>query len=441
MTNYVIIGNSMAANAAAARIHSLDAESPITLISDEPDLFYSRCGLMYYVMDHCWKRDLYIADREHYRRLNATLVHDKVTGVNAEAHELQLESGGTMAYDKLLIASGTTPYKLGAGNEDADGIQDFFTLADADKMLAAAQRARRAVVVGGGLIGAEAAEVLHTLKIPTDFLIREDYFFPILCSEAQGRIIERRFEHHGISMHLGRLVDHFEKDDAGHVRAVVDDAGDRYEADLVMRCIGVGPTIWFLEGSGVETDTGVLVDDRLKNKAPDVWAAGDCAEIQFPGRERATIQKLWYTAQPQGWAAGENMAGGDTKYELMTPYTSAMFMDLDFCSYGEMPAPWNDLQEQSVTAPNEIDCARLIHDGERVMGASFLGTGLTKQDIEHLVDSSLSVPEAVETLQRVLGGAILDRAPRARIAEQRRLSRRPVFWPFGDRKTWRRDCL
>ena len=108
MTNYAIIGNSMAANAAASRIHSLDPESPITLISDEPDLFYSRCGLMYYVMDHCWKRDLYIADREHYRRLNATLVHDKVTRVNAEAHELQLENMPLKELMKLANQDGLT---------------------------------------------------------------------------------------------------------------------------------------------------------------------------------------------------------------------------------------------------------------------------------------------------------------------------------------------
>ncbi len=441
MTNYVIIGNSVAANAAARRIHDLDPESPITMVSDEPEPYYSRCGLMYYVMDHCWRRDLYIADQEHYRRMNATLVHDKVTGVNAGAHELQLESGDTMPYDKLLIASGTRGNRLGVENEDADGIHDFVTLADADKILAETRTARRAMVIGGGLIGAEAAEVLHALKVPTSFLIREDYFFPILCSELQGRCVEERFAHHNVSMHLQRLVDRFEVNEAGHVSAVIDDAGDRYEVDLVVRSIGVSAAMEFLDGSGIESDRGILVDECMRTSDADVFAAGDCAEIKFPGQERTVIQKLWYTAQPMGWVAGEMMTGGECHYEQTTPYTSAMFMDLDFCSHGEVPAPWNDYEEHNIEAPNGLDCLRLVHEDERLVGATFLGTALTKEDLEHMVSTSMTLSAAIASVQRVFGDKVSDRAPRARIGERRRLSRRPPFWPFGTRRTWREDCL
>ena len=122
MTNYVLIGNSTAANSAAARIHSLDPDSPITMITDEPEPYYSRCALMYFVMDHCAERDTYIADKEHYRRLNARVIHDRVVGVEADAHELRLQSGNNVAYDKLLIASGSEPRKLGVVNEEAEGI-------------------------------------------------------------------------------------------------------------------------------------------------------------------------------------------------------------------------------------------------------------------------------------------------------------------------------
>ena len=437
MTNYVAIGNSIAANSAAARIHALDPESPITLVSDEEHPFYSRCALMYYMMDHCWKRDTYIADKEHYRRLNATLVFDAVTGVDVRAHELYLESGKTMPYDKLLIACGACPLKLGVANEDAEGIYDFVTLEDAEKLLAGSRTARRAAVIGGGLIGAEVAEVLRARKVPTDFIVREDYFFPIFCSREQARIVAERFEHHGVGMHFGRLVDHFEKNDAGRVTGIVDDAGAGYEVDLVARCIGVTPNIGFLEGSDVECDTGILVDERMKNSAADVWAAGDCAEIKFPGQERTVIQKLWYTAQPQGWVAGENMAGGDARYELTPMYFAAMFMDLDFCGYGEMPAPWNEHQEQSIVAGNGVDCIRLVHDDERMVGATFLGTALTKEDVEHMVSSRMPLAEAVSNAQRIFGDKPVDRAPVSQIAERRRLSRRPLFWPFGARKTWR----
>jgi NAD(P)H-nitrite reductase large subunit len=215
------------------------------------------------------------------------------------------------------------------------------------------------------------------------------------------------------------------------VAAVIDSAGDRYEADMVVRAIGVEPNIDFLAGADVPTRAGVLVDEHLKSGAPDVWAAGDCAEIQFPGQERTVIHKLWYTAQPQGWVAGENMAGGEATYQLTFQYQSAMFMDLDFCSYGEMPTSHNDLREENLTAANGLDAIRLVHDGTLVVGASFLGRALTKEDIEHMATSGMALDEARAAVDRVFSDRYGDRAPRSRIAEPRRLSRRPYFWPFS----------
>jgi hypothetical protein len=108
-----------------------------------------------------------------------------------------------------------------------------------------------------------------------------------------------------------------------------------------------------------------------------------------------------------------------------------MFLDLDFCSYGEMPTPHNQLQEENITAGNGLDSIRLVHDGERVVGASFLGRALTKEDLEHLATSAVALDEARAAVQRVFSDQYGDRAPRSKIAEPRRLSRRPYSWPFS----------
>lgn len=441
MTRYAVIGNSIAANSAAARIHSLDADSPITLFTDEPDPYYSRCALMYVTMGHCLERDIHIADDRHHHRLNASVVHQRVAGVDADAHELRTENGETFAYDRLLVACGARGRRLGAENEAAEGIYDFVSLGDVRRVMADIKegKATRAVVIGGGLIGAEAAEVFHELGVPVSYLVREKQylFYHVFCSHEQSRIIEERFEHHGVHMHMERSVKAFETDASGRVSAVIDDQGDRYEADIVIRSIGVEPATGFLEGSGIDCDRGVLVDDRLKNAAPHVWAAGDCAEIQFPGMDRTMIQKLWYTAQPQGWVAGENMTGGDATYDLTFQYQSAMFMDLDFCSYGNMPGPGSDYQEQTTVAGNGLDALRIVHDGSSVVGASFLGRAMTKRDIEHLVDTHMPLEQAVALAERALRGGYGDRAPAERVAERERLSRRPYLWPFGERPALR----
>ncbi|MFQ6096979.1 MAG: NAD(P)/FAD-dependent oxidoreductase [Armatimonadota bacterium] len=429
MPDFILIGNGIAANSAAQRIHDLARDARIVMVTDEDEPYYSRCALMYYVMDHCKKSDIYIADRRYYSEIGAELVVDVVAGVRAEESVVEFRDGGERRYDGLLIASGALPRRLGVPGEEADGVFDFVTLADADAIRDRLKTARRGVVIGGGLIGAEAVEVLYELGIAAEWLIREEYFYPIFCSRDQSLIVQERFTSHGVRVHTGRNIAGFEVSDDGNVAAVVDDHGESHPADIVIRSIGVEPNIGFLEGSGIETGVGVKVDDHLRTNVANVWAAGDCAELCGQETGRPLIEKLWYTAQPQGWVAGENMAGGDATYRTVTQYQSAMFMDLDFCSYGEMPAPWNTYEGEVVDPENGEDSLWLIHDGEVVVGASFLGTALTKEDIEHMVGERMPVARARALAERVLRPKRYDRAPVSRIAPKRRWSRRPNFWP------------
>ncbi|MGM0493305.1 MAG: NAD(P)/FAD-dependent oxidoreductase [Armatimonadota bacterium] len=436
MTNYVIVGDSIAANSAAARIHDLDPNSPITMISREPDPYYSRCALMYYVMDHCDREDIYIAQKGHYERMNATKVFDEAIDVDVAAHRLICREG-EYDYDKLLIACGAEDRLLAVENEDADGIYGFINLRDADAILHDLPHCEKAIVTGGGLIGAEAAEVFIECGIECDFYIRAPYYYHNFCSHEQSRIIEDRFRHHGVKMHLRRTIEGFEKDESGRVSAAIDSEGDRIPCDIAVRAIGVEPAIGWLENSAVEIDRGVIVNQRMENAAEDVWAAGDCVEVHYPD-QAPEIVKLWYTARPMGWVAGENMASadgpGDAIYEEEQQYQTAMFTDLDFASYGEMPTEDNDLEPHNITAANEYDSVMLVHDGHIVVGCSVLGRALTMEDTEHIVDSQMPLADAIEACESVLTGGMYDRAPKNRIAKRDPLSRRPPLWPFGSER-------
>ncbi|MBM3501383.1 MAG: hypothetical protein FJX74_22240, partial [Armatimonadetes bacterium] len=190
------------------------------------------------------------------------------------------------------------------------------------------------------------------------------------------------------------------------------------------------PNIAFLAGSGIDTDVGVIVDQSLRTNVPNIFAAGDCAELRPADGRKPLVQKLWYTSQPQGWVAGENMAGGAAAYDPGLDYQSAMFMDLDFCSVGEMPARHADYpREETVTSQNGVDSLRLVHDGETVVGASFLGTALTKEDIEYWVVTRAPLAEALEAAGRVLRPRRYDRGPVSRVAPRRQWSRLPNLWP------------
>ena len=212
MANYLIIGNSVAANAAAARLHCLDPHGAITMVTDEPEPYYSRCALMYYAMDHCHKRDTYLADPVHYRRLNARLVHAKATAVDTQAQLVALEDGGELSYDRLLIASGSVGRRLDVPGESCAGLHEFITLTDATAVVESSRGARRALVVGGGLIGAEAAEVFHVLGLETAYLVREPHFYARFCSPEQGEIVRRHFQEQGLALLTERSVTAFETD-------------------------------------------------------------------------------------------------------------------------------------------------------------------------------------------------------------------------------------
>jgi NAD(P)H-nitrite reductase large subunit len=206
---------------------------------------------------------------------------------------------------------------------------------------------------------------------------------------------------------------------------------------VAVRAIGVEPRVDFLAGSGVECGAGVRVDEGMRSSVPEVWAAGDCAEIRFPGAAEGVVQKLWYTAQPMGWVAGENMAGGEARYERRPEYQAAKFLELDFTSYGRMPTREQPLAEETLVAGNGVEALRLVGEGGRVVGASFVGTGLTKEDLEQMVQARMTVPAARGAAREALGRRRADRAPVARVAPRARLSRRPEDWPFGARRTWR----
>ena len=355
--------------------------------------------------------------------------------VDSAASTVELRERGTLSYDTLLLATGGVGRELAVPGEDAEGLTNFNTLPEADYVLERLKTAKRGLVIGGGLIGAEVAEAFHERGLPCTYLVREDFFYPIFCSESQSLIVQKRFEHFGINLLMGRGVDHFEVDGDNQVVAAVDSAGERHECDLVVRSIGINARVDFLEGSGIETGSGVTVDEHLRTNVPNVYAAGDCSAVRLPGVGRPLGQKLWYTSQPQGWVAGENMCGSDAAYDPGPIYQSAMFMDLDFTQYGEVPAPWNDLQDVSVDSPNGVDALWLVHDGTTIVGASFLGTSMTKEDVEAMVVDGWPLNRARESAERILGvKKKRDRAPKSRVDEKRSWSRRPRLWPKWLRK-------
>lgn len=336
----LIIGNGVAGVTAARTLRRLGSKDEITLISAETDHFFSRTALMYIYMGHMRYENTKPYEDGFWDDHRIGRLRARVTRVDIGAKQLQLDSGAMVPYDALVIASGSKSNKFGWPGQDLPGVQALYSYQDLELLEAntAADRVRRAVVVGGGLIGIELTEMLLTRGIPVTFLVREPGWMSFAYPPEESAMIARHIREHGVDLRFGTEMERIEAGPDGRARAVVTKSGEEIPCELVGLTVGVGPNVDFLKDSGIETNRGVLVDEYLRTNLPDVYAAGDCAEVRQARPGRRPVEPLWYVGRRMGETVGYNLAGKPTVYEPGTWFNSAKFFDLEWQVYGQVPA-------------------------------------------------------------------------------------------------------
>jgi NAD(P)H-nitrite reductase large subunit len=375
---FVIIGNGVAGINAAESIRSRDSGAQITIISSESDHFFSRTALMYVFCGQLSAEDVEPYERDLYERKNYRRVRGRVAKVEPDKNILTLVRGDVIPFDRLLIASGSCPLKANYPGIDLDGVGNFVTWQNLEWLTEKARQARNAIVVGGGLIGIETLEILHLAGIKTTMLIREDYFWPIAFSKAEGDMITAHVRRHGVEMLLSTETAEVLGENGG-VAGIRTTGGDTIPADLVVFAIGVRPQTDFLKESGIELDErgGIIVDDKLATNTPGVWAAGDCTSVVwFNGVRRP--EQLWYTSRDQGRAAGFNMVASDSEqkdYVRGTFYNSAKFFDIEYTTGGYVNFDFEGEQDWYQSDSDKETSQRITYlaDGS-VVGFNMLGS-------------------------------------------------------------------
>ncbi|MFQ5500030.1 MAG: NAD(P)/FAD-dependent oxidoreductase [Candidatus Zixiibacteriota bacterium] len=330
----VIIGNGVAGINAANVLRSRDETARITIISCEHDHFFSRTALMYVFCGQLSERCVEPYERDYYDTMNFERVRDRVVRLDSQEKRLHLESGSSITYDRLLIASGSVPVMAPWPGVDLDGVGNFVTWQNMQWLKERSPDVRRAVVVGGGLIGVEIAEILRQSGINVTFLVREKWFWPIALDHNEGTVIAGHMQEHAVDLRLHTEMKEILGEN-GRVVGVRTTEGDNIDCELVMIAIGVRPQTDFLDNCKIKLDErgGIIVDDQLRTNLPDVWAAGDCTSVVwFNGVRRP--EQLWYTGRDQGSAAGHNLAGDQRVYHRGTFYNSAKFFDVEYTTAG-----------------------------------------------------------------------------------------------------------
>lgn len=331
----LIIGNGIAGSTAALTIRK-HSDHEVLMISNESEYPYSRTALMYIYMGHLKYEHTKLYEDDVWDKNKIQRIFDKVTNIDSVHKKIHLENRGSIDYDKLIIATGSKSNKFGWPGQELKGVQCLYSLQDLKLMDEASKKLKHAVIVGGGLIGIEMAEMFHSRKLPVTYIVREDDFWNHVLPDEESDMINKEIRDHHIDLRLMTELKEIIGDDTGHVKAVITSRNERIDCDFVSLTIGVSPNIDLTKDINIDKNKGILVNEFLRSSDENIYAIGDCVELRSPQSGRQAIEPMWYAAKLMGEVAGKNICGMHTEYIPGIWYNSAKFFDIEYQVYGDI---------------------------------------------------------------------------------------------------------
>ncbi len=396
----VIIGNGISGITTARHVRKL-SNHRITVISGETEHFFSRTALMYIFMGHMEYSHIKPYEDGFWKKNRIELKKAWVKTIDIDQKILHFEGGEKMQYDKLVLATGSKSNKFGWKGQDLEGVQGLYNYQDLEMMEKYAPTTRQAVIVGGGLIGVEMAEMLMTRKIAVTFLVREDRFWGNILPKEEGELVSRHLLEHHIDLRLNTELKEIIADKNGRAKRVITGNGEEIECEFVGLTAGVSPNIDFLKESGIELNRGILVNEYLETKISEVYALGDCAERRVPVKNRRPIEQVWYTGRMMGEVLAQTLCGKKTAYQPSEWFNSAKFFDIEYQTYGVVEAELKENQDTFYwEAANGKICLRINYDKttETVLGMNVFGIRQRHEVWDKWIKTQKSIDYVIEHL-------------------------------------------
>ncbi len=339
--HYLILGFCAAGANAAEAIRRADSDAAITVFNPEAIPFYLRLDLEGIIEEkpvhHIQPRPPAFWDEKKIRVLPERAVH-----VDPARKEVHAQSGKVFSYDKLLIATGASPRKLGLSNEYTPGIHHYHTFDDARNIYESRERVKHAVIVGAGILGLELARVVQHFGWTITILVRGDYVGTPIADPRGGEFVRRALERQGMNVIFHDQVNEFIGTE--HVQAIRTKQGRELPADFVALCIGVVPNVDFLADTNLLTDGRLIVNEKLQTTHPDIYAAGDVVFVRVPDGHLVPCN-TWNVATSQAKAAAANMTGKVTVWDEGILYNLDALYDQPIAIIG----PWDRRHEPGFT--------------------------------------------------------------------------------------------
>jgi NAD(P)H-nitrite reductase large subunit len=399
----VIIGNGIAGITCARNVRKQSNDN-ITVISSETDHFYSRTALMYIYMGHMRYEDTKPYEDWFWDKNRIKLVKDQVTSIDIKTKQLTLATGLSVGYNKLVIATGSRSNKPDFKGMNLTGVQGLYGMPDVETMFENTKGIKRGVIVGGGLIGIEMAEMLLSKNIHVLFLVREPIFWHSVLPKEEALMVTKHINEHHVDLRLGTELKEIKGDSEGKVTSVITSNGDEILCEFVGIAVGVSPNISFLQDSGIETDRGVLVNEFFETNIPDVYSIGDCAQYRKPVAGRKAIEQVWYTGRIHGETLAQTLIGKKIAYNPGPWFNSAKFFDIEYQTYGKVDAKPNE-QENSFywEHTNGRICFRAVYSKqeETIIGINALGMRLDHALCDRWLQENKHIDEVMAHLYQL----------------------------------------
>ena len=331
--NHVILGAGPAGVIAAETIRKQRPQDRITLVGDEKEPPYSRMAIPYLLIGDIDERGTWLRKgADHYAALRIDLVSGRAKRVDTGKRTVALDNGAELAFDTLLIATGSTPMRPPIPGMDLPDVHTCWTMDDARKIMARAVQGARVLQMGAGFIGCIIMEALAARGVRLTVVEMGDRMVPRMMGPTAGGMIRDWCEKKGVEVYTGTRV---EAIDAGTPLSVRLSNGKRVTADLVISATGVKPAIGFLEGSGIACLAGVLTDERMQTNVPGIYAAGDCAEAFDNITRKTMVSAIQPNASDQARVAALNMAGRQAVLPGVTQINVLDTLGLVSTSFGD----------------------------------------------------------------------------------------------------------
>jgi NAD(P)H-nitrite reductase large subunit len=306
---HVIIGNGPAGVVAAEALRQADSAAEIVLVGDENEPPYSRMALPYLLTGSIGEAGTYLRkETGHYERLGIRLVNARAEKVDSKARGVRLSNQEELAYDRLLIATGSHPLRPAIPGIDSPNVHACWTLADARAIATKAKKGARVVQLGAGFIGSIILQALAARGVKLEVVEMGDRMVPRMMTEKAGALIRLWVENKGVRVHVNARAEAISAAGASAMQVKLSN-GKSIECDLLIAAAGVRPNIAFLEGSGVEVGDGILVNARMQTSVPEIYAAGDVTEAAGFHSGRPELNAIQPNAADQARVAAANMSG------------------------------------------------------------------------------------------------------------------------------------